>query len=77
MPEKYLVSDARTYFAYFKAFVGAGVLFLPSAFKKGGLTASILTFVVTTLLSTLCMYVIHQTKKYHFYFDFVVELFHG
>jgi hypothetical protein len=57
MPQKYLVSDSRTYFAYFKAFVGGGVLFLPSAFKKGGLTTSVLTFVVTTVLSTLCMYV--------------------
>ena len=48
-----LLSNGQTYLAIFKTLVGAGVLFLPSAFRQGGLTASLLTFAVTTYLSTL------------------------
>ena len=43
LPEKHLVSDAASYLAYFKAFVGTGVLFLPSAFAAGGFVATAIT----------------------------------
>jgi len=35
--------------------VGAGILFLAKGFQNGGLTASILTFIVVTYFATVCM----------------------
>jgi amino acid permease len=49
--------------AFFKAFVGAGILFLPNGFKNGGLTASILTFIVVTWLSTVGMLRVVESKN--------------
>lgn len=76
LPDKFLISDWGTLAAYFKAFVGAGVLFLPHAFKSGGLTASTLTFVVTTILSTLCMLKMVEAKT-RIVEDFRAGITHG
>ncbi len=76
LPEKFLISDAGTFLAYFKAFVGAGVLFLPHAFMSGGLTASVLTFIATTILSTLCMLKMVEAKQ-RVVEDFRAGITHG
>lgn len=55
LPDKYLVSNGKTCFTFFKAYVGAGVLFLPKGFQNAGLAASLLTFLLVTFLTVDCM----------------------
>ena len=63
MHPKHQQTDLQAYMAFFKCFVGAGVLFLAAGFKNGGLTASIITFILTTCLSTWCMLKMGECKN--------------
>jgi hypothetical protein len=48
LPDKYLQSDNATYLTYFKAFVGAGVLFLPSVRRLVSISLRV-TYAVTVI----------------------------
>ncbi len=76
VPAEYRVGDTKTYTTYFQAFVGAGVLFLPSAFKSGGVALSLCTMALITFLSTICMIKMVECKR-RLVADFKSGYFHG
>ena len=44
----------RTFFTLLKAFIGTGIMFLPKAFRNGGILFSSITLVTVSLISCLC-----------------------
>lgn len=56
-------SHAKTFFLLIKSFMGTGVLFLPKAFKNGGLTFSVVALVVVALVSCLAMHLLLQCRQ--------------
>ncbi|KHN97687.1 Amino acid transporter, transmembrane [Metarhizium album ARSEF 1941] len=47
-------STVKTFFTLLKAFIGTGIMFLPKAFRNGGILFSSLTLVVVSLINCLC-----------------------
>ncbi|KUJ19732.1 amino acid transporter [Mollisia scopiformis] len=52
----------KTFFLLLKSFVGTGVLFLPKAFKNGGLLFSSITLVTVSLVSCLAFHLLLQCR---------------
>ncbi|KAF4507598.1 hypothetical protein G6O67_004080 [Ophiocordyceps sinensis] len=44
----------KTFFTLLKAFIGTGIMFLPKAFRNGGILFSSLTLIVVSLINCLC-----------------------
>lgn len=55
-------SLTRTFFLLLKSFVGTGVLFLPKAFKNGGLLFSSITLVTVSAVSCLAFHLLLQCR---------------
>lgn len=47
-------STVKTFFTLIKAFIGTGIMFLPKAFRNGGILFSSLTLVAVSLINCLC-----------------------
>lgn len=47
-------STVKTFFTLIKAFIGTGIMFLPKAFRNGGILFSSLTLVFVSLVNCLC-----------------------
>ena len=45
---------AKTFFTLLKAFIGTGIMFLPKAFRNGGILFSSITLLTVSLVSCLC-----------------------
>lgn len=55
----------KTFFTLLKAFVGTGIMFLPKAFRNGGILFSSITLVTVSLVTTICFrLLLHCRKKY-------------
>ncbi|KAE8441070.1 hypothetical protein EG329_005899 [Mollisiaceae sp. DMI_Dod_QoI] len=52
----------RTFFLLIKSFIGTGVLFLPKAFKNGGLLFSSITLVTVSLVSCLAFHLLLRCR---------------
>ena len=52
----------RTFFLLMKSFIGTGILFLPKAFKNGGLLFSAITVVVVSLISSVAFHLLLQCR---------------
>jgi solute carrier family 36 (proton-coupled amino acid transporter) len=52
----------KTFFLLLKSFVGTGVLFLPKAFKNGGLLFSSITLVIVSLVSCVSFHLLLQCR---------------
>ncbi|KAG4419663.1 hypothetical protein IFR04_007163 [Cadophora malorum] len=55
-------SLTRTFFLLIKSFIGTGVLFLPKAFKNGGLAFSLVTLVMISLISCLAFHLLLKCR---------------
>ncbi|KAI9143641.1 transmembrane amino acid transporter protein-domain-containing protein [Paraphysoderma sedebokerense] len=55
--------DRKVFLLLIKAFIGTGVLFLPSAFKDGGLTFSTVVMVLIAVLTVHGMLLLFETHK--------------
>lgn len=55
-------STTKTFFTLLKAFVGTGILFLPKAFRNGGILASSITLVVVSLVTCVCFHLLLQCR---------------
>ncbi|RDW91176.1 putative amino acid transporter-1 [Coleophoma crateriformis] len=55
-------STLKTFFLLIKSFIGTGVLFLPKAFKNGGLLFSSVTLIVVSLVSCLAFHLLLQCR---------------
>jgi solute carrier family 36 (proton-coupled amino acid transporter) len=56
-------STTKTFFTLLKAFVGTGIMFLPKAFRNGGILFSSMTLVTVSLVTTLCFTLLLQCRK--------------
>ncbi|CZT12308.1 related to AVT3-involved in amino acid efflux from the vacuole [Rhynchosporium graminicola] len=55
-------SMTRTFFLLIKSFIGTGVLFLPKAFKNGGLVFSLVTLVMISLISCVAFHLLLKCR---------------
>lgn len=55
-------SNVRTFFTLLKAFVGTGIIFLPRAFRNGGILFSSITLVTVAVITTLCFRLLLQCR---------------
>ncbi|KAK3167703.1 hypothetical protein OEA41_010830 [Lepraria neglecta] len=53
----------KSFFTLLKAFVGTGIMFLPKAFRNGGILFSSITLVTVSILSCLCFHLLLQCRK--------------
>jgi len=52
----------KTFFTLLKAFVGTGIMFLPKAFRNGGILFSSITLVTISIITTLCFRLLLQCR---------------
>lgn len=52
----------KTFFTLLKAFVGTGIMFLPKAFRNGGILFSSIVLVVVSLATSLCFRLLLQCR---------------
>ncbi|QIW99428.1 hypothetical protein AMS68_004946 [Peltaster fructicola] len=55
----------RTFFTLIKAFVGTGIMFLPKAFRNGGILFSAIVLVVVSLVTAVCFRLLLQCRHRH------------
>lgn len=56
-------STMKSFFILLKAFMGTGIIFLPKAFRNGGLLFSSITLVTVSLMTTICFYLLLRCKR--------------
>lgn len=47
-------TTTKTFFTLLKAFIGTGIMFLPKAFRNGGILFSSMTLIIVSLINCLC-----------------------
>lgn len=55
--------SVKTFFTLLKAFVGTGIMFLPKAFRNGGILFSSITLVSVSIITTVCFTLLLQCRK--------------
>jgi proton-coupled amino acid transporter len=55
-------SNVQSFFTLLKAFVGTGIMFLPKAFKNGGMLFSSVTLVTVAVVTMLCFQLLLQCR---------------
>lgn len=55
--------QVKTFFTLLKAFIGTGIMFLPKAFKNGGMLFSSITMLVVALVTSLCFELLLSCRK--------------
>ncbi|KAL5115876.1 hypothetical protein ACEQ8H_006192 [Pleosporales sp. CAS-2024a] len=56
-------SQVKTFFTLLKAFIGTGIMFLPKAFKNGGMLFSTMTMMVVSVVTALCFELLLSCRK--------------
>ncbi|KAE8154095.1 transmembrane amino acid transporter protein-domain-containing protein [Aspergillus avenaceus] len=56
-------SNVKTFFTLLKAFVGTGIIFLPKAFRNGGILFSSVTLVTVSVITTVCFHLLLQCRR--------------
>jgi proton-coupled amino acid transporter len=56
-------SNMKTFFTLLKAFIGTGIMFLPKAFRNGGLLFSTITLVTVSIITGICFHILLQCRK--------------
>lgn len=56
-------SNLKSFFTLLKAFVGTGILFLPKAFRNGGLLFSSITLVIVSVVTAICFHLLLQCRR--------------
>jgi proton-coupled amino acid transporter len=56
-------SNLKSFFILLKAFIGTGIMFLPKAFKNGGMLFSSITLIMVSLITSLCFHLLLQCRK--------------
>lgn len=55
-------SNLQSFFTLLKAFIGTGIMFLPKAFKNGGILFSSVTMIAVSLITCLCFHLLLQCR---------------
>jgi proton-coupled amino acid transporter len=63
MRERGDASQVKTFFTLLKAFIGTGIMFLPKAFKNGGMLFSAITMIVVSAITALCFELLLSCRK--------------
>ena len=58
-------SDLKTFFTLLKAFIGTGIMFLPKAFRNGGILFSSIILVTVSLVTTICFNLLLKCRRQH------------
>ncbi|KAH6645395.1 vacuolar amino acid transporter 3 [Truncatella angustata] len=58
-------STTKTFFTLLKAFIGTGIMFLPKAFRNGGLVFSSVTMVLVSSVTMIAFHLLLQCKQRH------------
>ncbi|TKA34190.1 hypothetical protein B0A50_00170 [Salinomyces thailandicus] len=53
----------KTFFTLLKAFIGTGIMFLPKAFRNGGILFSSITLIMVSIVTTVCFRLLLQCRK--------------
>lgn len=53
----------KTFFTLLKAFIGTGIMFLPRAFRNGGILFSSMTLITVSILTTVCFRLLLNCRK--------------
>lgn len=56
-------SNVQSFFTLLKAFIGTGIMFLPKAFKNGGMLFSSITLVTVAAVTMLCFHLLLQCRS--------------
>lgn len=56
-------STVKTFFTLLKAFVGTGIMFLPKAFRNGGILFSSITLVMVSLITSVCFHLLLKARQ--------------
>jgi proton-coupled amino acid transporter len=56
-------SQLKTFFTLLKAFIGTGIMFLPKAFKNGGMLFSAITMIIVSAVTALCFELLLSCRK--------------
>ena len=56
-------SDLKSFFTLLKAFIGTGIMFLPKAFRNGGILFSSITLVTVSIVTTVCFHLLLQCRR--------------
>ncbi|KAH3975873.1 hypothetical protein HBH98_042440 [Parastagonospora nodorum] len=56
-------SQIKTFFTLLKAFIGTGIMFLPKAFKNGGMLFSTITMIIVSAVTALCFELLLSCRK--------------
>jgi proton-coupled amino acid transporter len=56
-------SNVASFFTLLKAFVGTGIMFLPKAFKNGGMLFSAITLIAVSIITSLCFELLLSCRK--------------
>ncbi|KAL2812635.1 transmembrane amino acid transporter protein-domain-containing protein [Aspergillus granulosus] len=56
-------TNVKTFFTLLKAFIGTGIIFLPKAFRNGGILFSSVTLVTVAIISTVCFHLLLQCRR--------------
>jgi len=56
-------NQVKTFFTLLKAFIGTGIMFLPKAFKNGGMLFSSITMIMVSAITALCFELLLATRK--------------
>ena len=56
-------STVKTFFTLIKAFIGTGIMFLPKAFRNGGILFSSITLILVSLVNCLCFRLLLDCRK--------------
>lgn len=63
MRERGDADQVKTFFTLLKAFIGTGIMFLPKAFKNGGMLFSAITMIVVSAVTALCFELLLSCRK--------------
>lgn len=58
-------SDMKSFFTLLKAFIGTGIMFLPKAFKNGGILFSSIVLVTVSIVTMICFNLLLECRKHY------------
>ena len=56
-------SNVKTFFTLIKGFVGTGIMFLPKAFRNGGLLFSTVTMLTVSIATAICFHLLLECRR--------------
>lgn len=65
VPREGDASNLKSFFTLLKAFIGTGIMFLPKAFRNGGILFSSITLVMVSAITAVCFHLLLQCRRQH------------